>query len=108
MDDVKSGGIKSLIAQALRLGDIKTEDDPVVLDEKAMKEAFDNLPEEDKQVLLRTKVRCRRRRAYAVGLGASYIMKYTSSFDFLLRAGRVGRSWADASVLRENVDVLSD
>ncbi|CAM9990536.1 unnamed protein product [Ascophyllum nodosum] len=57
VDDVKNGGIKSLIAQALRLGDIKTEDDPVVLDEKAMKEAFDNLPEEDKQVLLRTKDR---------------------------------------------------
>lgn len=58
MDDVRSGGIKSLIAQAVRLGDIKSEDEPVLFDRKAMKAAFDNLPEEDKEVLLRTKVSC--------------------------------------------------
>lgn len=56
MDDVKSGGEKSLIAQAVRLGDIKSETDPLVLGPAEMKAAFDALPKEDQAVLLRTKV----------------------------------------------------
>ncbi|CAN0440184.1 unnamed protein product [Laminaria digitata] len=57
VDDVQSGGTKSLIAQALRLGDIKSESDPLLLGPEDMKAAFDNLPPEDQQVLMRTKVR---------------------------------------------------
>lgn len=56
VDDVESGGAKSLVAQALRLGDIKSESDPLLLGPAEMKAAFDELPEEDRQVLLRTKV----------------------------------------------------
>ena len=59
VDDVQSGGTKSLIAQALRLGDIKSESDPLLLGPEDMKAAFDNLPAEDQQVLMRTKVRVR-------------------------------------------------
>ncbi|CAM9763301.1 unnamed protein product [Ectocarpus sp. 12 AP-2014] len=57
VDDVESGGTKSLVAQALRLGDIKSESDPLVLGPAEMKAAFDELPEEDRQVLVRTKDR---------------------------------------------------
>lgn len=58
VDDVQIGGVKSLIAQALRLGDIKSETDPLLLGPEDMKAAFDKLPEEDRNVLLRTKARC--------------------------------------------------
>lgn len=57
VEDVQSGGSKSLIAQALRLGDIKSESDPLLLGPAEMKAAYDQLPEEDQQVLLRTKVK---------------------------------------------------
>lgn len=57
VDDVESGGLKSLTAQALRLGDIQSESDPLILGPAEMKAAYDALPEEDQQVLLRTKVR---------------------------------------------------
>lgn len=53
---MESGGAKSLVAQALRLGDIKSESDPLLLGPAEMEAAFDELPEEDRQVLLRTKV----------------------------------------------------
>ena len=56
VDDVESGGTKSLIAQALRLGDIKAETDPLLLGPAEMKAAYDKLTEEDQQVLLNTKV----------------------------------------------------
>lgn len=56
VEDVQNGGTKSLIAQALRLGDIQSESDPLLLGPAEMKAAYDELPEEDKQVLLRTKV----------------------------------------------------
>lgn len=56
VDDVESGGTKSLIAQALRLGDIKSESDPLLLGPVEMKAAYDQLAEKDQQVLLRTKV----------------------------------------------------
>lgn len=58
VDDVQQGGTKSLIAQALRLGDIKSENDPLILGPEAMKAAFDKLPEEDQNVLIRTTVCC--------------------------------------------------
>lgn len=41
VDDVVSGGTKSLISQALRLGDIKSESDPLLLGAAEMKAAFD-------------------------------------------------------------------
>lgn len=53
---MESGGTKSLIAQALRLGDIKSESDPLLLGPAEMKAAYDQLTEEDQQVLIRTKV----------------------------------------------------
>lgn len=53
---MESGGAKSLVAQALRLGDIKNESDPLMLGPAEMKAAFDELPEEDRHVLVRTKV----------------------------------------------------
>lgn len=56
MEDVKSGGKKSLIAQAMRLGDIKLETDALVLGPAEMKAAFEALPEEKQNILLRTKV----------------------------------------------------
>lgn len=58
VEDVQNGGAKSLVAWALRLGDIKSEDDSLVLGPEQMKAAFDALPTEDQQVLLRTKVLC--------------------------------------------------
>ncbi|CAN0287059.1 unnamed protein product, partial [Hapterophycus canaliculatus] len=54
VEDVQNGGTKSLVAQALRLGDIQSESDPLLLGPAEMKAAYDKLPEEDKQVLLRT------------------------------------------------------
>ena len=40
----------------MRLGDIKSESDPLLLGPKEMKAAFDNLSPEDQQVLMNTKV----------------------------------------------------
>lgn len=56
VDDVKAGGEKSLIAHAVRLGDLKSETDTLILGPADMKAAYDALPEEDRQVLRRTKV----------------------------------------------------
>lgn len=56
VDDVESGGTKSLIAQAMRLGDIKSESDPLLLGPAEMRAAYDELTEAEQQVLLRTKV----------------------------------------------------
>ncbi|CAM9943027.1 unnamed protein product, partial [Choristocarpus tenellus] len=68
LDDVKAGGKDALIRQAVRLGDLKSEDDDLLLGTEEMKEAFDALPEEDREVLLRTTERVK---AFALAQRAS-------------------------------------
>ncbi|CAN0178471.1 unnamed protein product, partial [Discosporangium mesarthrocarpum] len=53
IDDVKAGGKDALVKQAVRLGDLQSETDALLLGPAEMKEAFDSLPEEDRQVLVR-------------------------------------------------------
>lgn len=57
VDDVVAGGTKSLIAQAVRLGDIKCETEALTIGPAEMKAAFEALPKADQEVLMRCKVR---------------------------------------------------
>lgn len=60
LDDVKTKGEAGLRAHALRLGDIKVSNEDIVLDKKALKEAFESMSDSEQQLLVRTADRIKR------------------------------------------------
>lgn len=57
LKDVKENGLEGLLATAVRLGDIKSEDTKIFFDRSDLKTAYDGLSEESKGVLQRTAAR---------------------------------------------------
>jgi len=56
VEDVKKNGEKALLSYAIRFGDLK-EGQPHILTKRELKQAFDNIPVSQQQVLLRTAAR---------------------------------------------------
>mmetsp|Transcript_10070 Transcript_10070/g.25485 ORF Transcript_10070/g.25485 Transcript_10070/m.25485 type:complete len:428 (-) Transcript_10070:744-2027(-) len=84
--DVEKDGEAGLRAQAVRLGDLQSEDAPIMVSKEDLKKAFDGLPEADRGVLERTAVRIR---AFAEAQRASI-----TEVNVAVPGGRAGQSLA--------------
>lgn len=60
VDDVRVNGLPALRAHAVRLGDIASADQPLLVDREQLRAAFLALPENEQQVLQRTATRIKR------------------------------------------------